>query len=100
MQDEMTSAADGRIEVDALGERAPQAVLSQGSGLPGHKSADYATTEVHAKYDPDYLGKAAAAIDAYFSELRKHVNHQLVLPLRATCVPVAERAVTQVPVEW
>ncbi len=28
MEDAMASAADGRIEIDALGERAPQAVLS------------------------------------------------------------------------
>ena len=66
------------------------------SGLLGHKSAGFATTEIYAKYDPDYLGKAAEEIDAYFGELQEHVSRQIVLPMRATCVPPARRAVTQV----
>ena len=35
-------------------------------GMLGHKMDS--TSEVYAKYDPDYLGKAAKAIDAYFAE--------------------------------
>ena len=67
------------------------------SGLLGHKSAGYATTERYAKYDPDYLGMAAKGIDAYFTELQEHVSRQIVLPLRTTCVPVKSLAGTQVP---
>ena len=67
------------------------------SGLLGHKSAGYATTEIYAKFDPDYLGKAVAAIDAYFGDLQKHVGRHIVRPLRASCVPVADQVVTQVP---
>ncbi len=67
------------------------------SGLLGHKSAGYATTERYAKYDPDYLGMAAKGIDAYFTELQEHVSRQIVLPLRTTCVPVKSVAGTQVP---
>jgi len=33
------------------------------SGLLGHKPAGY------ARFDPDYLGKSAKRIDAYFTEL-------------------------------
>lgn len=50
------------------------------SGMLGHKSAEYRTTEIYAKYDPSYLGKAVTAIDAYFTELdaitsRSLINH-------------------------
>ena len=61
------------------------------SGLLGHKSAGY------AKYDPDYLGKAAKGIDAYFTELQEHVSRQIVLPLRGTCAPATDWTGTQVP---
>lgn len=50
------------------------------AGMLGHRSAGYRTTEIYAKYDPTYLGKAVEAIDAYFSELdtltsRSLLNH-------------------------
>ena len=50
------------------------------AGMPGHRSAGYRTTEIYAKYDPTYLGKAVEAIDAYFIELdaitsRSLLNH-------------------------
>ena len=43
--------------------------------------------EVYAKYDPDYLGAAARAIDAYFRELGRLVSAPVDKPLRASCVP-------------
>lgn len=36
------------------------------SGMLGHKTGG--TSEIYAKFDPDYLGQAARAIDAYFAE--------------------------------
>jgi integrase len=44
-------------------------------GMLGH-SADR-TTERYAKYRPDYLGKAVAAIDAYFDDLRAEFSREL-----------------------
>ncbi|MGE4528837.1 MAG: site-specific integrase, partial [Rhodospirillaceae bacterium] len=38
-------------------------------GMLGHQSAGFRTTEIYAKFDPTYLGKAIEAIDAYFTEL-------------------------------
>jgi integrase len=38
------------------------------AGFLGHSSG-YRTTERYAKYDPDHLGKAVRAIDAYFANL-------------------------------
>lgn len=37
------------------------------AGILGHRIKG--ATEKYAKYDPNYLGKAAQAIDAYFSDL-------------------------------
>ncbi len=51
------------------------------SGMLGHKTGG--TSEVYAKYDPDYLGHAAQAIDAYFGEMRGPVDN----PLRSICDP-------------
>ena len=45
------------------------------SGMLGHKSGG--TTERYAKYDPDYLSKAARVIDGYFQELQPMVNRPL-----------------------
>ena len=42
----------------------------EAAGMLGHKTAGYRTTEIYAKYDPDYLGQAVKAIDAYFIELQ------------------------------
>ena len=68
----------------------------------GHKSAGYRTTEIYAKFDPDYLGKAVAAIDDYFAELQASVKRTLILPKdrpqRASCVSVEESVIPQVPV--
>ena len=47
------------------------------SGMLGHRSA-YRTTEIYAKYDPDYLGKAVTAIDEYFDELESKLKGPLV----------------------
>lgn len=48
------------------------------AGMLGHRSAGYRTTEIYAKYDPTYLGKAVAAIDAYFTELDTLTSCSLV----------------------
>ncbi len=48
----------------------------------GHKSAGYGTTEIYAKFDPDYLSRAAQAIDAYFDELEQRGSDFL----RVSCV--------------
>ena len=57
----------------------------------GHKSGGYRTTEIYAKYDPDFLGKAVEAIDTYFTELDALTKRDLVLTqpeLRASNVLV------------
>jgi len=41
------------------------------SGQIGHKAAG--TSEIYAKFDPDYLGKARTALDAYATELAELV---------------------------
>ena len=38
----------------------------------GHKTAGI--SETYAKYDPTYLGNAAAAIDAYFADLGRETE--------------------------
>ena len=47
-------------------------------GLLGHKTGGYRTTEIYAKYDPDYLGKASAAIDDVMKEILARVKRPLV----------------------
>ena len=54
------------------------------SGILGHRGEGSRTTEVYAKYAPDYLGLAVKAIDAYFAELSALTKR----PLRTSCVPV------------
>ena len=55
----------------------------------GHKTGG--TTEIYAKYDPDYQSKAVEAIDAYFQDLGKLVERPLVLKgLRASSVLVGD----------
>jgi integrase len=46
------------------------------AGFLGHKIGG--VTEVYAKFDPNYLGLAARAIDAYFAELQKHCKRPLL----------------------
>lgn len=48
-------------------------------GMLGHRADG--VTERYAKFSPDYLGKAAAAIDDYMNELQPLVRRELVLPL-------------------
>ncbi len=50
------------------------------AGMLGHR-ADGGVTERYAKFAPDHLSKAAAAIDDYFNELQPLVRRELVLPL-------------------
>lgn len=52
-------------------------------GMLGHSTGG--TTDIYAKFAPDYLGKAAAAIDDYMHELQPLVKRELitnVTPLR------------------
>ena len=63
-------------------------------GILGHKSGGYRTTEIYAKYAPDYLGKAAQSIDEYMEEVSKRtsrpLNPALLDELRASSVLVGE----------
>lgn len=62
------------------------------AGFLGHKTGSYGTTEIYAKYAPDYLSKAVEAIDAYFNDLQKITKRKLILDperLRANCVSLA-----------
>ena len=64
------------------------------AGILGHRSGGYNTTEIYAKYDPDYLSKSVVAIDAYFAEIRERVKRPLDptrLELRANSVRVANK---------
>ena len=59
------------------------------AGMLGHQTGGYRTTEIYAKYDPDYMSKAVDAIDTYFADLQPLLMRPLVLgatPLRASCV--------------
>ena len=51
--------------------------------IMGHRLPGYGTTEIYAKYRPDYLSAAAEAIDAFMSEAR------MAAPSGPRCVPVA-----------
>lgn len=63
-------------------------------GILGHKFGGYRTTEIYAKYAPDYLGKAAQAIDDYMAEVLKRtsrpINPALMDELRASSVLVGK----------
>ena len=39
------------------------------SGIMGHASETYDTTEIYAEYDPNYLSRAVAAIDGFMSDV-------------------------------
>jgi len=59
------------------------------AGFLGRKLGGYDSTEIYAKYAPDYLSQAAAAIDDYFVELQAITKRQLIIPqpaVRASCV--------------
>lgn len=52
-------------------------------GWLGH---DGGTTDIYAKFDPDYLAQGARAIDAFFAELAPLVDRRLVLHTRPNVV--------------
>lgn len=54
------------------------------SGILGHRVQR--TSEVYAKFAPDYLGKAAAAIDDYMNDLQPLVRRELVVARPASNV--------------
>jgi len=64
-------------------------------GILGHKQGGYRTTEIYAKYDPDYLSKSVEAIDDYMAEISQRVKRPLVptrlKELRVSCVRAAEK---------
>jgi len=68
------------------------------AGFMGHSEDEFAQTEDYAIYEPDYLGAAARAIDAYCVELQP----LLTFDLRTSCVPkpmIAGRPVdTEMPI--
>jgi len=39
-------------------------------GMLGHKAGEFRTTEVYAKHDPSYMGKARQAIDNIMKEIQ------------------------------
>ena len=43
-------------------------------GVIGHRLPGYCTTEIYARYRPDYLGEAAKAIDAFVTAARMADN--------------------------
>jgi len=50
------------------------------SGMLGHQSAGFRTTEIYAKYDPSYLGQAVRAIEAWFIELNCLLRRDVLTP--------------------
>jgi integrase len=56
------------------------------AGIMGHRLPGYRTTEIYAKYRPDYLSAAADAIDAFMTEARMVTATRTAL--RASCVLV------------
>ena len=65
-------------------------------GILGHKSGGFRTTEIYAKYDPDYLSKSALAIDDYMNEILQRVKRPLdttrLQQLRLSCVLESEKS--------
>jgi len=65
-------------------------------GILGHKQGGYRTTEIYAKYDPDYLSKSAEAIDDYMNEISQRVKRPLdptrLKELRLSCVRVTDKS--------
>jgi hypothetical protein len=43
--------------------------MAELAGFLGHKLEQFATTEIYARYAPDYRGAAVRAIDDFFREL-------------------------------
>lgn len=86
----------------------------EAAGFMGHKLDRYSTTEIYAKWQPDYLGAAARAVEDYFRELAPLVNRPLLgdeleeqptvsevlastnPPLRTTRAPLVGNVVAQV----
>ena len=58
-------------------------------GLLGHKAAG--TTEIYAKFDPDYMARGSQAIDDYFIELRSILERRGANSAKSNwiCVPPA-----------
>lgn len=63
------------------------------AGMLGHRTGG--TSEVYAKYSPDYLGKAAAAIDDYMNELQPLVKREIIKPAVSTPAPARRLTVVK-----
>ena len=67
------------------------------AGILGHRLPGYGTTEIYAKYRPDYLSAAAAAIDLFMAEAGMAPARA---PLRASCVlPMPRKVVGSTGIE-
>ena len=47
----------------------------------GHKSPNVSTTEIYAPFDPSYLFKSTAAIDAFLTEVALHLRYSSISEL-------------------
>jgi integrase len=80
--------------------------MAEVAGFLGHKMERFATTEIYARYAPDFRGAAVRAIDDFFRELSPLLARPLLgfelenqptpAELRAHCVPKLEALVPQV----
>jgi integrase len=71
--------------------------MAELAGFLGHKLEQFATTEIYARYAPDYRGAAVRAVDDFFRELSPLLARPLLgfqledqptpEDLRADCVP-------------
>ena len=80
--------------------------MAEVAGFLGHKMERFATTEIYARYAPDFRGAAVRAIDDFFRELSPLLARPLLgfelenqptpAELRAHCVPKLSALVPQV----
>jgi integrase len=80
--------------------------MAEVAGFLGHKLERFATTEIYARYAPDYRGAAIRAIDDFFRELSPLLSRPLLgfelenqptpNEQRAHCVPKLSALVPQV----
>jgi integrase len=57
----------------------------------GHKSPDVSTTEIYAPFDPSYLLKSTAAIDAFLTEVALHLRYNSISDLMFGEIKVIEK---------
>jgi len=57
----------------------------------GHKSPDVSTTEIYAPFDPSYLFKSTAAIDAFLTEVALQLRYTSISDLMLDEIKVIEK---------